>query len=125
MPASWMLQAGPTDRNRPAAPSQCRARPSTPTTVSGLPWSHVRLQGCSEQFLGILAGIAAGLTAVLHPPAQHPGACGRRGRTGRARGVATSQKRLMPFDDLLGDRRTLKRNKSEFAIKGNALEQQE
>src|SRR6185295_11257098 len=45
MPASWVLQARPTDRNRPAAPSQCRARPSTPTTVSGLPWSHVRLQG--------------------------------------------------------------------------------
>ena len=34
-----------------------------------------------------------------------PVPCGRGGRTCRARGVAPRQECLMPFDDLLGDRR--------------------
>src|SRR5262249_31093521 len=97
--------ADQTDHSRPAPPPQRQARPNTSTSISGLPWSQIRLQGGGQQLLGVLARIAAPLTAELHPPAEHPGARGRGGRAGCAGGVTARQERLMSFDDLLGDGR--------------------
>ncbi len=96
----------PTDRNRPASLPQCQRGPARRQRFRDC---HGHMSDCRvavSSFSASVQGSPLRLTAELHPPAQHPGACGRGSRTGRARGVAARQERRMPFDVLLGDRRT-------------------